>query len=515
MKLKQVLELQVFEGAQVRTNSVGLNNEVESVMILEATDIETWGNRNQLILTSYFALESMSDDEMEKFFQTLYTLRIAGIVLKLERLVMTSPPKLLELCHKYVIPLIEIPGHISYESIVLSIYEPIMDYQSFLLRTYYNSNRIFSETKNQSMSYQEIVIQANKLLNKDCRLKIPEYDVDIAVGNNYIDLKNVTMKREYSTAYTKNYYCLLESHDDYCILHIRNARTDFINYSFSMLQNGDNIKESDIMILENVMDVIQREVNKEYYIKKERYIMMNNIAASILFNTASSEEELDSLLEETNLDKHPHYQAVGITKRDDSDPKKIRKLRKKLQTLFPSHIYYENRKYVILIFNFPKESDQITKEKVNAIIQSNSTHRIVITALKKRENIGELFKECLSMLNFNKRYYLNNIIQIDDLGIFRYLSEISHENEDEFIPKPLLMLYDNHPDLFLTFYTFINNNQNYTQTADELFLHPKTIRYRINRAEELMNFDIQNPIELLNYSVGAYLLTIRDERKNK
>ncbi len=53
MKLKELVELPLFEKSKVLTGSIGLTNSVGSVMVLEAMDIEKWSKAHQLILTSF------------------------------------------------------------------------------------------------------------------------------------------------------------------------------------------------------------------------------------------------------------------------------------------------------------------------------------------------------------------------------------------------------------------------------------------------------------------------------
>ena len=51
MQLQKILKNDCFLEAKVVSNHDQLDRDVSSVMILEATDIEKWGSKNQLILT--------------------------------------------------------------------------------------------------------------------------------------------------------------------------------------------------------------------------------------------------------------------------------------------------------------------------------------------------------------------------------------------------------------------------------------------------------------------------------
>lgn len=62
--------------------------------------------------------------------------------------------------------------------------------------------------------------------------------------------------------------------------------------------------------------------------------------------------------------------------------------------------------------------------------------------------------------------------------------------------------------LTLTVRTFVKNNFSYQKTADELFTHVNTVRYRIHQLEELWNADLSSTEGRLLFSVLAKLLPL-------
>lgn len=97
----------------------------------------------------------------------------------------------------------------------------------------------------------------------------------------------------------------------------------------------------------------------------------------------------------------------------------------------------------------------------------------------------------------------------NDMGIFNFLINISPENYESMIPHDLKTLFIEKYELFETLYRFITNHLNYGATAADLYLHPKTIRYRINKIENILQLDLNNPIQLTNYTIGCILLNLR------
>ena len=68
MKLINLLQLKPFSKASLLTGEIGHNNEIESVMIIEALDIEKWAIQNQLLLTSFVAFQNKNHEAINNFF---------------------------------------------------------------------------------------------------------------------------------------------------------------------------------------------------------------------------------------------------------------------------------------------------------------------------------------------------------------------------------------------------------------------------------------------------------------
>jgi purine catabolism regulator len=66
--------------------------------------------------------------------------------------------------------------------------------------------------------------------------------------------------------------------------------------------------------------------------------------------------------------------------------------------------------------------------------------------------------------------------------------------------KPLLQ-EENSKELIETLKVYLESNLNYKQAANKLFIHNNTVRYRINKIEELCNIDLNDYIERLKIEI--------------
>ncbi|MEG0551908.1 MAG: helix-turn-helix domain-containing protein [Carnobacterium sp.] len=101
----------------------------------------------------------------------------------------------------------------------------------------------------------------------------------------------------------------------------------------------------------------------------------------------------------------------------------------------------------------------------------------------------------------------NAIYSYHDIGIYQLFAEMNRLDQfEKFIPESLIFLNTNHPDLIETLKVFLDKNQNYRDTAETLFLHPKTVRYRLDKIKKLTSIRFNNAEELLQINVGLRLL---------
>ena len=103
----------------------------------------------------------------------------------------------------------------------------------------------------------------------------------------------------------------------------------------------------------------------------------------------------------------------------------------------------------------------------------------------------------------------SKIIDYSDLGILKIIIESKKSFDIKQIITPLSQdLIENHPHLYETAYTFIMNHKNYQKTAKDLFLHEKTVRYRITKLQNQYNFDFNDMNFNISFVISAQIMKL-------
>lgn len=518
MKLQELLSQGELKTCKILTKDIGLENEVESAMVLEAMDIESWSKKNQLILTSFYAFDGVLEVEIEDFFRKMQQIGVSGLVVKMGRFIKIIPEWMVELSFKYEIPLIKISQEISYEKILLTIYEPLLNYQTHILRTYYEVRQRFTKLERNHPSLERIMEEFHQVSSYPCSLKLIDKQREINLGT--VPKNDVVLNRESlaSGEFTKNDYSLLTLFSQ----HEGNTRTALEISLFNPYSNNcllliylsqPKVKETDLMIIENTIDVLQEKFNTEYLLKKERYERLNNLADAILQNTPKNPEELESLLKEADMNQCAFYQAIAFsTKTPEAQLIKDRTLNL-LKSLKSKSIFFDHHNFSLILLNFDQK-EAIAKPEVKRVLaetlELHPTITFALSSLKNKNQLKEILMECLDILKFSETFYHDDVVELADIGIFRhFIRNEQLEDIEKLVPEKLFALSQQSYDLFETFYQFLRNNRNYKQTAEAMFLHSKTIRYRLTKIEQFLAIKLDDPLQLMNHEIGTYIIKMR------
>ena len=119
------------------------------------------------------------------------------------------------------------------------------------------------------------------------------------------------------------------------------------------------------------------------------------------------------------------------------------------------------------------------------------------------KDIAESYSEAQMAINFHTIRGKENVVQcFDNLGIFRELFRYRGERLAAFCHRTLskLLEYDHNfdGDLRITLGAFLSTNFNYKLTAEKLYVHTNTVRYRIEKIEQVLGIDLDDPDNRFN-----------------
>ena len=534
LNVVDVLKIKPLSNSRLVAGKKGLNREVTGIMVMEAPDIEIWGNHGQIILTSYFALKDLSLEEIKQFFIKANHIGISAIIIKVERLLQEIPNYFIEECDFYQLPLIRINKEIKYESIMLPVIETLMNHNKVLLDHYYEINKELTKFALGEPSVIDILKFLYSQIGKDATIKKNDTIVVESTNKlldqytlvNSINLPNTRFTNFHYHRHFANYK-KFEPTETFSILVVDIPSLDGNKYQLMIHELNSMTSEYDFMTIENTVSFLQMELLKMYAIKQRNINYLNELINDLLYGRYQSEEELNDILNTLNLKKHDNYYLVvmkfydlkAVNHEKWSITNSISKvLENKLKLIWKKFVYIVKKdKLIFLIAS--DDSDYKFKEsfmKVIDVLKNLNPYKNILfnVAISEKSKVYQLTtanKQVNDILGLLRSTDLRKtVLGYRELGIFRIFIESENiDRIDHYIPEKLLTIEKKNPELIKTLDVFLKHNQNYTLTSEELFIHPKTAKYRIEKVIELADINFRNPEEMLHINVGLRLLELK------
>lgn len=532
LKVEDILQYPSLKQAKLITGSMGMDHHVTGAMVMEALDIEEWGRPGLILLTSYFALKNASPEKIELFFQHAKEIGIAGFILKMDRLVNMIPDEFIALCQKYSIPLIKIDKQTSYEKIINDILESIINRNAYILQHYYNIHQHFTHLMLSQPDLSLILEKLKTLIQSPVTLieNVEKKVIGTDESYNYFKIiqKEQLPQQQYMNFQYQQYavlYPKLDFSEESQTLSIQVPNLGYEEYELVIHLLGNTLRDIDYVAVENAIIALQTELIKQYALRQNKQSRLNEMASDLLHGRFSNSEDVKETILDLNLDPEQNYRVI-LFHFENKDPELSSTLVNRFtDTLinhsrieFPGLLYVTRKEKVFLIIPASENSLAESKGKAQMIIR-----KILQNSLYKRFKVYTSISNEVNLFNlpegYRQAFDTQKIIQMigepqvvatyQDMGIYQIFVETGNLNSlERFIPEKIWDLKNNNPELLETLHTFIDVNQNYSETAQILFVHPKTVKYRIERLKESYDIDFHNPEEILQYSIAIRILKI-------
>lgn len=131
------------------------------------------------------------------------------------------------------------------------------------------------------------------------------------------------------------------------------------------------------------------------------------------------------------------------------------------------------------------------------------------------------FKEAKHAIRIGSSSYADSgVFYFANLGFYRLL-HLPHVNSEivkfyeDYLKSLLDFDADNHTDLVRTLSLFLENGCNYRETAKKLYLHPNSIRYRMQLVEKIGKLNLKSAEDRINISLALRIGALANEIKKE
>ncbi|GAX91742.1 PucR family transcriptional regulator [Effusibacillus lacus] len=486
--VQNLLMLPVLQNAKLLSGAKGIGNEIYYVDILEVPELSGWVRPNEFLLTTGYSFQ----DNPVAICNLLDEMKRGGgaaIGIKTKRFLGEIPSIAIEKSNEYGVPLIEIPAEIPYIDITHSVMEQILNKQVVWLREVQDINSQFMNLV-LHRRISELVVMIGQLLNCEVAVvnqngeiesKTPGFTPQTVLYSQRIQVGEkvrgeLALSRKVTSEDRFAKICLdqavmvlaLEFSAKDSVKRARErAREDF----FIELLAGTSTFE-DI--------TLYRAKQLGFPTTKSQFIISiqaERSSGGILSNQDRGQVQ-DTIVKE--LKKTGHFptitgvgeQIVAVCSAKQKDPVLQRKEAVEIASSLHQYLY---EKYgVRFFFGIGQPREHLTQ-----------LHKSYIEAKKALEN-GQKVSSSKYVFDFSDIYVEDLLLDLKNHPSLNALYELY------LLP---IQTYDkkNGSQLLQTLDAYVRHGSNTKKVAEELFVHRNSVNYRLERIQDILQVDINDP----------------------
>jgi sugar diacid utilization regulator len=538
MKVKDVLEFGGLADAKVVAGIEGLNNNVETVTVLEVFDFATgnWVFENQLLIS---ALYSIKDDinAQKDMIKELSKVGTAGLVIcHLDFWLKNIDDSVVDMCNELGFPLILAESDTAYTDIIIPINDRLLkiyaerhkyslEIQSKLIELIIANNDIYDICKfiSQASKSSVVILDINNNSVASSRICIDNTKkIEIFCKNSFNRIKEEHLSSVSTVAYLEGKKYIIQpivSGLEYFGLIVLEDH-DGSNKEFSNLQII--VKYACVAValistkkqrFEKMQDIYFRDYladlftwnfkNEETAIKRGRLFNwdIKNKKLLVLININSVFGKNEMFLEEDSFgDYAKDYLIPAIIEYANGDNEK-------------NLVGYRSDNIIVLIEDDKNEASMYKRARIisNKFLEYCSGKIEISISIgisncyRNIPDIANAYKEALTAMDMGRDSSgENKFCSYSELGYIPYLKsqdyfEINEKIRDYFLES--LLKYDemNNTELIETLKNLLFHDLNVAEVSEKMYIHRNTLLARKKRIIEILE---HNPFEMpykLNY----------------
>ena len=546
--VRKLLESEQFPKMKLLCGEKGLDLEVKGIRIIEIEDMERYLTGGEILITSFQVYLSCSDREVEQHFEDLVKSDISGFIVK-ERKEYDPTGRRLSLlekhCKKYEIPLVEISEDSYYWGIIRYVMIQVFDKDTARLKyfkithdsfnTFILKNNGSSNTASDIIKFLSIMIENPVVLyygDLNCMVSTNSDNSKLILSDEIQPYKpNIITKFQY-----------MKQMKGSCVQYVvKFAILSEVEIYITITEENRELTELDYMAIENAIINLQYGFLSEFAQNEVKKTYQRDLIHNIL-NGLLSSKEMTEAAAQLGMKESDTYRVVDFHTITKNVQRKYTKeqlhevgvIEGELMHLLPDALIYRNMDQIVMIQQVDSNQTELEYQKemeeVEDVIQRSILYRKKDTdfqigigkSVEGYQRLKESYYEASQAIKYieiirqvtgdkNK-----SVVQYSNLGFFQIFGKVDDMTElERCIPETLKKLYlydDEHKgELITTLQMYLRNNQSIKKTASAMFVHYRTISYRLEKIKQISGINFDNANEVLAVSNGLIIYKMLKE----
>ena len=546
--VRKLLESEQFPKMKLLCGEKGLDLEVKGIRIIEIEDMERYLTGGEILITSFQVYLSCSDREVEQHFEDLVKSDISGFIVKKRKEYDPTGRRLSLLekhCKKYEIPLVEISEDSYYWGIIRYVMIQVFDKDTARLKyfkithdsfnTFILKNNGSSNTASDIIKFLSIMIENPVVLyygDLNCMVSTNSDNSKLILSDEIQPYKpNIITKFQY-----------MKQMKGSCVQYVvKFAILSEVEIYITITEENRGLTELDYMAIENAIINLQYGFLSEFAQNEVKKTYQRDLIHNIL-NGLLSSKEMTEAAAQLGMKESDTYRVVDFHTITKNVQRKYTKeqlhevgvIEGELMHLLPDALIYRNMDQIVMIQQVDSDQTELEYQKemeeIEEVIQRSILYRKKDTdfqigigkSVEGYQRLKESYQEASRAIKYIDIIRLvtgdknKSVVHYSSLGFFQIFGEIDDVTElERYIPETLKKLYlydDEHKgELITTLQMYLRNNQSIKKTADAMFVHYRTISYRLEKIKQISGINFDNANEVLAVSNGLIIYKMLKE----
>ena len=546
--VRKLLESEQFPKMKLLCGEKGLDLEVKGIRIIEIEDMERYLTGGEILITSFQVYLSCNDREVEQHFEDLVKSDISGFIVKKRKEYDPTGRRLSLLekhCKKYEIPLVEISEDSYYWGIIRYVIMQVFDKDTARLKyfkithdnfnTFILNNNGSCNTASDIIKFLSVMIENPVVLyygNLNCMVSTNSDNSKLILSDEIQPYKpNIITKFQY-----------MKQMKGSCVQYVvKFAILNEMEIYITITEENRELTELDYMAIENAIINLQygflSEFAQDEVKKKYQRDLIHNILNGLL-----SSKEMTEAAAQLGMKESDTYRVVDFhtikknvqSKYTKEQLQEVGVIEGELKHLLPDALIYRNMDQIVMIQQVDSNQTELEYQKemeeVEDVIQRSILYRKKDTdfqigigkSVEGYQRLKESYHEASRAIKYIDIIRLvtgdknKSVVHYSNLGFFQIFGEIDDVTElERYIPETLKKLYlydDEHKgELITTLQMYLRNKQSIRKTADAMFVHYRTISYRLEKIKQISGINFDNANEVLAVSNGLIIYKMLKE----
>ncbi len=535
-----ILKNENLADAKVVAGKKGLKATVTSVTVGEVPDIAHWLEGGEIVLSTLYAVGEKTEDQL-KFIEKLIKAKASALLVKPERFIGKLDIKIIRLAEENNFPLIEVPPEIRWTEIVGKIYHQIIGQHLDFQKRSFDIHRKLLEQVMKGEGYESIAKTAASLidrpvliedennkplakakLNKEQADILPEFQEDEPEKVGHASRTRLEKDKRFPAKVSTPIIVEQET-----LGHV------------STIEAKKALNELDLIALQHAATITALEMGKERIKLEAEIRLKGDFIDDLIAKQFQSEEALLKRASYLgcNLSKGSQVMIVDIDDfeshiaKNNLNENDVQRIRREFFNTVNWIIGLEAENSLVslksdsvIVFLTPNGKDKEALESkdfsIAKSLQKGLAERfekfsfsIGISTFHNSDEIDKAFNEARIAVDISKRLdETEKITSFKEVGTYKLLTGLLDNNKDElksFYEETVapLIEYDKKHDseLIKTLEGYFRYDENISEVAKNMFAHRHTIRYRLERINELSGLDINKSDDKERLALGLKL----------